>query len=247
MNNIKINPLTYYLLLIVFLCGYLKNALLIIFILLIHELGHIFFSKIFHYKIISITIYPFGGIIKYDKLINSPFISDFFTFSGGIIFQVILFLVLIPYNIFYLKEYNLYLLLFNLLPIIPLDGSILLNLILNKFMNYQKSYFYTGFISILTLLIFIIFNLQYSLNNYLIFILLITKLITYFKDYKYLHNRFLLEKYLYDFNYHKIKNTYFNDLSLLSKETFIYFYEDHKWVSEKQKLKIMFDKDANNW
>jgi stage IV sporulation protein FB len=248
MPIIKVNYLTYLLLLlIVFLCGYFKNAIIIMIIMLFHELGHVIFSYIFKYKILEINFYPFGGIIKYNNLINSSFWSDFFVFSGGLFFQIILYFIINNINLNFItlnmfNNYNKLLFIFNILPIIPLDGSILLNLLLNKFICFKKSYYVSGFISIFTLILFIIINIQYSLNNYLIYILIVSKTIYYFKNFKYIYNKFLLERYLYNIKYRKINNSYYEDINIFYKDVKEYFYINHNWVDERTFLGKRFDK-----
>ena len=66
--KIKVNYLTLYFLLILFLCGYIKNALIIFGIVIFHELGHILISIILGYKIKSVELFPFGGITKIDNI-----------------------------------------------------------------------------------------------------------------------------------------------------------------------------------
>ena len=246
MKIIKINPLTLYFLLLLFLCGFIKIGLIIFFIVIIHELGHVFFIKLFKYKIIDITIYPFGGIIKTNKDINTPTNKELLIASGGIIFQLILFIIiyLIPINIltkelFY--KYNLSIMLFNILPIIPLDGSIILNSLLNKMLSYKQSYYIYTIISILFTIIYLLFNYWFSLNNYLIVSLFIIKTYYAIKNYKYLKTRFLLERYLnkYDFKYISTKS---GNLDILKLDTYQYFKEGNKIISEHTKLKEKFDK-----
>ena len=131
MKIIKINFLTIYFLLLLFLCGYLKIGIIIFSIVIIHELGHVFFIKMFKYEIIDITIYPFGGMTRIKKDINTPINKELFIAFGGILFQMILLgitmflpISIITKTIFW--KYNLSIMIFNMLPIIPLDGSIIL-------------------------------------------------------------------------------------------------------------------------
>ena len=93
MKTIKINFLTIYFLLLLFLCGYLKVGLIIFFIVIFHELGHILFIKLFNYKIVSINIYPFGGITKINKDINTPVNKELIIAAAGVIFQLLLFMM----------------------------------------------------------------------------------------------------------------------------------------------------------
>ena len=76
MKNIKakfkINTFTYLLILSALWTGLIKNISLILFIVIIHELGHAFFLHRYEYEIIQIEIFPFGGITKVNKPINTP-------------------------------------------------------------------------------------------------------------------------------------------------------------------------------
>ena len=246
MKIIKVNFLSIYFLLLLFLCGYLKVGLIIFFIILLHELGHVIFIKLYKYKIESITIYPFGGVTKIYKDINTPIKREILIASGGIIIQLILFIViyLIPLSnqtkiLFY--EYNISIILFNILPIIPLDGSIICTSILNKFFSFKKSYYISIIISIIALILYLLSNYWFSLNNYLISLLFIIKIYYAYKNYKYIFNKFLLERYLnkYEFKYISTKK---GTLDILKLDTYQYFKENKKVVGEYQKLQEKFDK-----
>lgn len=245
MKIIKINTFTLYFLCIAFLCGYIKVALLILFIVLAHEFGHVFFIKVFSYKIIDITIYPFGGITKVKKDLNIPLKHEFLIALGGVFAQTLLYGILlfplrdITKSLF--LKYNTAILFFNLLPIIPLDGSILLNTALSKFFSYQKSYYLYSGISIITIILYIVLNFYKALNNYFIIGLFCFKTYEAIKNYKYYYNRFLLERYLNDYTYKKIE-TRAGDLKILKRETFQFFKEGKNIVSEKKKLANRFDK-----
>ena len=245
MKIIKVNFLTLYFLLLLFLCGYLKIGIIIFLIVLFHELGHIFFIKLFKYKIINVTLYPFGGITKIDKDINTPLNKELLIACGGIIFQLIFLIIiyLLPINIItknLLYKYNISILLFNILPIIPLDGSIIINSLLNKIFSYKVSYYLYIIISIVFSIFYLFFNYWYSLNNYLIVSLFIIKTYYAIKNYKYLKTRFLLERYLNKYEY-KYISTKTGNLDILKIDTYQYFKENNKIVSEYSKLKEKFD------
>lgn len=245
MKIIKVNFLTLYFLLLLFLCGYLKIGIIIFLIVLFHELGHIFFIKLFKYKIINVTLYPFGGITKIDKDINTPLNKELLIACGGIIFQLILFIIIyfVPINVItkeLLYKYNMSILLFNILPIIPLDGSIIINSLLNKIFSYKVSYYLYIIISIIFSIFYLFFNYWYSLNNYLIVSLFIIKTYYAIKNYKYLKTRFLLERYLNKYEY-KYISTKTGNLDILKIDTYQYFKENNKIVSEYSKLKEKFD------
>ena len=85
MKIIKFDYSTIFILLVLFLCGYIRIGLMIILIVFFHELGHILTSILFKYKVISVTIYPFGGITKLDKDINTSPNKEMFLALSGII------------------------------------------------------------------------------------------------------------------------------------------------------------------
>ena len=72
----RFNKYTLLFILIFLLCGLFKNICIILFIVITHELAHVLVAKALGYKIISINIYPFGGITKIDKKLNDHIIYD---------------------------------------------------------------------------------------------------------------------------------------------------------------------------
>ena len=100
-----------------------------------------------------------------------------------------------------LKNYNYSILFFNLIPIIPLDGSKILNIILNKIFSFRRSYILLNIISVLLLIIFI-----FKSNGGLLIVILflIYKIYLNVKERNLIFNRFILEKYLYKDDYKKI-------------------------------------------
>ena len=255
MKSIKklfnINLATYFLILTFLLTGLIKNIILIYLIVIIHELGHIFIIKILKYKIIKVDIYPMGGVTTVDKKINTSIKHELLISIFGILFQLLLWLIfliiykndLISYNTYELFiSYNKTIIFFNMLPIIPLDGYIFLRSIGELIFSYKKAFYISFIFSIIFLLIFITYNELYSLNNYLIISFLIYKIITTFKDFKYEHYRFLLERHLYNLKYNKLSYEKGNNLNLLKKDTYHYFKTKGKVSSEKKLLAKKFDK-----
>ena len=244
---LKINYLTYFFAISAILCGMFKDCLILFSIILVHELGHVITILYFKYKIDNIEIFPFGGITHINKDINSPINHELLISISGIIAQLILFIIvtmlhnqtLIDYNFYYLfKKYNFSIIIFNLLPIIPLDGSIFIKSLLEKVFSFKTSNYLNVFISIIVLIIFFYINYLFSFNNYLICFFLLYKIIIYIKEYKYLENRFLLERYINNYNFKKIKKI--KTINDISKEKISYAYEANKIVKEKEILRRYF-------
>lgn len=246
---LNINIATYFLILTFLFTGLIKNIILIYLIVIFHELGHLFIIKILKYQVLRIDIYPMGGVTKISKKINTSIKDELLISIFGIIFQIILYIVfwllfkknIISINTFSLfSSYNKTIMIFNMLPIIPLDGYVFFRSILELIFPYKKSFYFSLIISIISIILFITFNKLYSLNNYLIISFLIYKIYLTFKEFKYENLRFLLERHLFNLKYHKIKNELKPNLDLLKKDTYHYFKQDNTYISEKKLLSKKF-------
>lgn len=231
--------------------GLLKQILCISIIIVCHELGHIIVLKKYEYPIKKVIFYPFGGYTKVEKDINTPIKIERKIAWAGIISQVFLALVsylifqcgLIHQNTYHLfQRYNLSIAIFNLLPIIPLDGNMILSSYLEKRWSYQTAYRIKCVISFIFIFIFFCYNHIFSLNNYLIVILLIYKTFLAWKNHRYYCNQFLLERYLNTYPYEKIKREQTKDIHCLKKDTLHFFKEENHYVHEKKLLSKRFDR-----
>lgn len=225
--------------------GYFKCLVCIVLILLVHDLGHLFFLKLLGYKIERIEILPFGANIETNINLNSPSFDIILISIAGIIFQIILYFIFVfIYKFSFISDslyemflkYNTLLILFNLLPIYPLDGNKLIHSILECFINYKMSLLVSAFISLISSIVFLYVNYLFELDNYPIVIFLIFKVLTYIKDNKYIFNKFLLERTLFDFNCRKTKNV--NSINKIYKNRFNFI----NGVSEKKILLKKFNK-----
>lgn len=244
LNKIKIDNTTYLLILLALLSGYIKNIFIILIIVLIHELGHVFFFLLFKIDIVSVVIYPFGGVTSVNKRIHERIYKDILISLGGIIFQLILFIIFYllyrnnlivrsTYNIF--NTYNKSVLLFNLLPLIPLDGSKFLFSLLSKFLPFKISNIVSIIIGIISLIVFIIYISISGLNDLVIVIFLCIKLIEVIKNYKYIMNKFYLERIIYNNYYDGIVSNSSVDKMKLDK--YYYFYDGRRYVNEREYIK----------
>ena len=245
---LKINNFTYFFIISAILTGLFKECLILLFIIIMHELGHVMMIKHYNYALKEIAILPFGGVSKINKDLNSSINEEIIISLAGIFMQLILFVIISfltfhnyidkdIYNIF--KKYNFSILIFNLLPIIPLDGSIFIKSLLEKYFSFYLAQKIIIIISFIFLSIFIYFNYYFSLNNYLIAIFLFYKIYNYIKELKYLKNRFLLERYLHNYNFNNIK--VINKINKMQKEKKHYFKVNNNLVNEKTVLKQYFN------
>ena len=246
-SKIKIHHLTYFFILIYCITGMFKNVLILSLIIIIHELGHIIFIKYFKYEIEEITFLPFGGQTKIIKDINSSIKEEFIIAISGILFQLISFYFIftffnegyITFNDFLIfKSYSIALILFNLLPIIPLDGSIISRSILELIFPYKIANKLNIVVSLIFLIIFVYFNYIYQLNNYLIVSFLLYKIIVEIKYLDYYYNKFLLERYLKRLKRNKIIILNYNQVKKMKKERSHYFYFKNKLLNEQERLHV---------
>lgn len=222
------------------LTGNFKTFTLFILLIIFHELGHILSSFYYHWNIEKILLLPFGGITIFKENINRSLKEEFVICICGPLFQMIFYLLARNYLDVSNIHYNL--LIFNLLPIVPLDGSKLLNIILNKLFSFKKSLNLTNLISVINILLII--YLLITNNNLLLVLIvlfLIFKVVNEIKNIKYIFNRFILERYYKQFKYKKIKKIKGNDLTKMFLECNHLFYIDNKYHTEREIIKKRFD------
>jgi len=218
------------------LIGQFKIFIFLLSITLFHELGHIIMGLIVKYKVEKVIILPLGALTIFNKKINSNIIKELLVTIMGPIFQIILFFFINQDKYIY---YNLYLLIFNLLPIYPLDGYKLLQIFLYNVIPFNKVNIITLLISILVLILLLILR-PTSIIIYFIFIIFLYQILKEYKNIKYIFNKFLFERYLYNIKFKKNK--------LILKKEDMYKYKSHTFIinnlikNEKEILAEMFDK-----
>lgn len=199
-NIFKIHFSSYLFYLLLILSGYINYLIVFLIIITFHELGHIIMIYILRYKIEAIEIYPFGGIIRTNINYNINSNKLFLISIAGIIFQLLLFLIpkeLLPnYEIFI--TLNSSLIIFNLLPIKPSDGSKILESFLERITTYRHTQIISIIISIISIFLLFIFS-----KNIIIFVILYILNIQIILKLKYIINKFKLERYLYNIKYSK--------------------------------------------
>ena len=148
-------------LLLFFNRAYMNLIFYIFFILCIHELAHILMACVFHYQFEKITIYPFGLSAQIKNLGYGNLIKETLIICSGPLTHA-----LMPSFFYMLRcsgaisdpfyEYlcmiNASILIFNLLPIYPLDGGRILQIFFHCVTTYKMSEKCTFFTSILVVL-----------------------------------------------------------------------------------------------
>ncbi len=215
--------------------------IIISFLIIIHELGHFLCAKVVGVEIEKIVIYPLGGISKFKMPLNISFLKEFLILISGPIFQFIAYYILLKCWHHYEKLINIYhysILIFNLLPIYPLDGGKLVNLVLSMKLPFKISLKMTIIISYIMILVLVLINYpDIHLNLIFMTTFLIYKLVSEQRKTEYLYNKFLLERYIHKYNFkrskiiHNENNFYRNKRHLIKKDD-KYYLED-EFLSQK--------------
>lgn len=195
------------------------------------------------FKLKKIEIYPYGGCSKLEYNINTPIIKEFLVLIMGPVFQLLFLMIIIYFKIDvpnYLYTYNYYILIFNLLPIYPLDGGRLLHLFLCMIFSYynslQKTIYFSYFVFIV--LFFLIVFFQKNLIISLIFILLSIQIFKETKKVDYYFEKFLMERYIQNMTFSKQKQI--KTIRDMKKDYYHYIIKYNEIISEKEILRNYF-------
>lgn len=145
--SIRFHPLFSIVILLSILAGYFIETATLFGIVLIHELGHVMAAKNFGWRVKEIQLLPFGGVAVVDEMASVPAWQEIIvTLSGPLQngMMMVAALVLQSTGVIsgewsaYFIQANMYVALFNLLPILPLDGGKIMQCVLSFWLPYQK-------------------------------------------------------------------------------------------------------------
>jgi len=140
----------------------------------------------------------------------------------------------------YFYTYNQFIIIFNLLPIYPLDGGKLLNLVLSYLISYYQSLkkiIYLSFLIYVIILLSIFLWLK-NLIIILIFFLLGLKIIKEIKQVDYYFQKFLMERYLNNYSFNKKKTV--TDIKQMRRDYYHYYLNSRVIETETELLKSYF-------
>lgn len=216
-------------------------------IIVVHEFGHVLMGIIYKWKIDKIILLPFGALTIFHEDLNRLIKEEFLIVIMGPLFQIIF--TFLGYYLGFGEvfiNYSMAILTFNLLPIFPLDGSKILNILLNKITSFKKSHLLTIYISVLIILICIV-KWKFNLILLLIFSFIFLKLFEEYHNHLNIFNRFLLERYSKCFNFRKSKIIKSMDLTKMKRDYKHVFYNGKKYISEHERLSKRFDFNRKVW
>ncbi|WP_284139720.1 MULTISPECIES: M50 family metallopeptidase [unclassified Virgibacillus] len=213
---IRIHPILYVFIVISFVTGTFIQLFIILSIVFIHEAGHFFAARWFQWRVSEIKLWVFGGVMRTDEHSNRPLYEDIIVTIAGPLQHIFIFLVCVMCTYYQLLSptvvemilfYNGVILLFNLLPIWPLDGGKLIFFVCSHFFAYRKAHQLIVQLSLLLcmiMMVVILFVLPFNLSAFLVFIFLFVENKTEWKQRFYVFMRFLINRYEEDASIHRV-------------------------------------------
>lgn len=172
-----------------------------------HELGHAYTALAYGWRVKKIELLPFGGVAEVEEYGNKPLKEELVVILAGpfmnmmmIVLTLLALYLSLGTKTFFIQflEYNLLILLFNLLPIWPLDGGKLAQSLLSYFLPYKQAISVSLFISLISLIGYIILLILLYPLYFSLWIIAIFLLMAQWFEYKqipYQFFRFMLNKY----------------------------------------------------
>ncbi|MBS4194820.1 site-2 protease family protein [Lederbergia citri] len=207
LKGIQIHPLFWIVAGIAIITGHFWQLLFLFMIVFTHEIGHAAAAAHFGWKIKRILILPFGGVCEVDEHGNRQINEDLVVILAGPL-QHLIIAALIPVLVMlsflptdFAKQislYNIMILLFNLIPVWPLDGGKLVQLFLSTRHPYIKACrlsLMSSFIVLLFLHAILLLFYPFNINVWIILLYLDITLWTDWKQQGYVFMRFLLERH----------------------------------------------------
>lgn len=207
LKKVYIHPLLWVVVAIAVATAHFIELSLLLLIIFIHELGHAAAASFFSWRLKRITLLPFGGVAEMDEHGNRPLKEEaIVTLAGPLQHVWLMGAAYLLYGFGFMSEYfftifiqyNLMILLFNLLPIWPLDGGKLVFLWLSIRDSFPKAFKQTLTISIAVVVIFtliILFTEPINLNVWIVISFIVFTLYYEWKQSRYVFIRFLMERY----------------------------------------------------
>ncbi|RLL47966.1 stage IV sporulation protein FB [Oceanobacillus piezotolerans] len=257
--KVNVHPILLIFIIISILTGTFMELSIIILIVFIHELGHYLMAYLLKWRIRSIMLWVFGGVMETDEHGNRSIREEFLVTISGPFQHLIIYLFLFCFKYFHVIPdsiisvalyYNTLILCFNLLPIWPLDGGKLLYLLSSKFIPYKKAYYSIILFSIVTASLFLFIQFiffPFTLSAFLIMIFLLFENKNEWKQRYYAFIRFLLNRYEGNHYVCKINPIQVGSGSTMM-ELFSMFKRDQKHpiyiIYPKEKRKVVDEMDC---
>ncbi|KGX89010.1 M50 family metallopeptidase [Pontibacillus litoralis] len=206
-NHFHIHPILWAMIAIGIVTGSFLQLIAIFLIVLIHELGHYGMALYYRWRIRSVMLWPFGGVMETDEHHTRPLKEELAVSLAGPVQHLWLYGVIwmlgwmqwvSPSMVDLLFLYNTSILIFNLLPVWPLDGGHLLFLFLSHRFPFVKAQAYVIICSIVCIAFTVLISLlifPFSLTIVLLACFLLWENRLEWKQRQYTFLRYLLKRH----------------------------------------------------
>lgn len=126
------------------LVGWLQQSLIMFSSVMLHEFGHVLAAKMLKIKVYEVELMPYGGISRMEELSKLGGTAEAVVSAAGPAISLVLSLAFSFFKEYSgllesANRYNLIICLFNLLPVIPLDGGKITRNLLCFFLGYREA------------------------------------------------------------------------------------------------------------
>lgn len=169
---IYINPLTILLCIFCFITQRLETLIITYVIMIIHELAHLIAAVSIGLKPSYISLQPFGVNLRLKNKIVYSIADEIILYISGPLVNVIFALLAVALNAYfnniYIEDFyikNIALFCMNMLPILPLDGGVIMKKIMMHKLGFSKGQSLMRIISIFFIIIICIFGIYLAKIN----------------------------------------------------------------------------------
>ncbi|MFC0522462.1 site-2 protease family protein [Pontibacillus salicampi] len=206
-RDIHIHPIMWGMIGIGILTGSFPQLLAIFVIIFAHEVGHYAAAVFFKWRVRTVMLWPFGGVMETDEYHTRPLKEELAVIVAGplqhfwlygLIFLVGKWELVSSGMIEMLLLYNTWILVFNLLPIWPLDGGKILFLLLSYQLPFVQAQRYVLYVSVMMIVISTMLGLlflPFSLSTIFLACFLLWENRLEWKQRQYTFLRYLLKRY----------------------------------------------------
>jgi stage IV sporulation protein FB len=161
----RLHPLFVLLMMTSILTGYFVEMLTLFGVVTIHELGHVAAAKSFGWRVREVQLLPFGGVAAVDEASNVPAREEFLVALCGPLQNAWMAAFAYTMNLLgwgdsaywqYFLQANVVVGLFNLLPVLPLDGGKMLQSLLSYVISYHRAMTVSTYLSLLVSIMVVI-------------------------------------------------------------------------------------------
>ncbi|MFL0556866.1 M50 family metallopeptidase [Paenibacillus barengoltzii] len=208
---ISFHPFFVIIMLISVLTGHFLELLALFTIVFVHEMGHVFAARMYDIKVLSVQMLPFGGVAVMEDAGNLTAGREIVIALAGPLQNLMLIgasLLLHAIGIWdgpflsYFIQSNLLIALFNLLPILPLDGGKISQALCSLVMPYYATLLWSYRISLLFSVLLVAYSFLplwlglggMQLNLLLIGLFLLYSNLTDYRNIPYRFIRFLVNR-----------------------------------------------------